>query len=293
MRVIPEPSLRERTTLRLGGRALAEVWIETDRDWERLPEVLRRWGGTPLMLGQGSNVLALDAELPCVLIRLTTRPPEFPGKTAGQREALVHAGQRLAGFLADLRREALSGLEGLIGIPGSVGGAVAMNAGSYGCTLGTFLRGVQVWTQERGLIWLEADQVQTGYRFFDPGCGQDFWVVARARLGLQEGNPSRIRAAMREVYLRKKAAQPVLSRTCGCVFKNPGPDMPSGKLLEQCGLRGYRIGDMGFSERHANFLVNHGRGRSAEALELIDVAREACRERFQTEMELEIEIIGA
>lgn len=292
MQVIPEPRLRERTTLQLGGKALAEIWIEADQDWDRVPEKLQRFGGAPLVLGKGSNILPSDEPLPLVLIRQSTQGPEFRTEGQGCFEVLVQAGQRLAGLLAELKRHALGGLEGLIGIPGTVGGAVVMNAGSYGCTIGECLRRVQFFTPEKGLFWVQADQLQTGYRFFEPSLQTGFWVMTRAVLGMHRSDQTRMQMKMRRLYLQKKATQPVLSRTCGCVFKNPEHDEPAGRLLERCGFRGYRLGNMGFSERHANFLINHGHGRTQEALELIETAREQCRKTFGLELELEVKCIG-
>lgn len=293
MRVIPEPSLQERTTLRLGGKALAEVWMDEDQDWGRLPDLLQHYGGKPLILGHGSNLLAPDTDLPVVVIRQPRAPSEFSRHSDGRGEALVQGGQTLAGLLVECRRRGLSGLEGLIGIPGTVGGAVAMNAGSYGCSFGDRLCGLEVWTPEQGLFWIEAGQLRTGYRSFDPGLAKGFWATTRVKLDLAAGRPETMQSTMREVYCRKKAGQPLLNRTCGCVFKNPDPLVSAGKLLDSCGMKGYRIGDMGFSERHANFLVNHGQGRSADALELIAIARERCRENSGFELELEVKCLQA
>lgn len=291
MRVIPGPSLRERTTLRLGGRARAELWIEEDRDWEQLPVLVRQFGGVPMALGQGSNVLALDSELPVVLIRQNNRPPEFAATRKGAT-GLIHGGQPLPGLLAQLHKRGLSGLEGLIGIPGTVGGGVAMNAGSYGCTLGERLLRVQLFSHEKGLIWLGAEQCQAGYRFFDPGLEDGTWVVTRVELELFQADPGKIKESMRQFYFQKKQTQPILSRTCGCVFKNPGPGTYAGRLLEDCGLKGFRCGGMGFSTTHANFLVNHGQGTASEALELIEIARQRCKQSFDRELELEVKVIG-
>lgn len=293
MRVIPEPSLQERTSLRLGGKALAEVWMDEDQDWERLPDLLQHYGGKPLILGHGSNVLASDTDLPVVVIRQPRAPSEFSRHSDGRGEALVQGGQTLAGLLVECRRRGLSGLEGLIGIPGTIGGAVAMNAGSYGCSFGERLRGVEVWTAEHGLFWIEAEQLRTGYRFFDPGLGKRFWAATRVKLDLQAGRPETMQSRMREVYCRKKATQPLLAPTCGCVFKNPDPSVSAGRLLDSCGMKGFRVGEMGFSERHANFLINYGQGRSADALELIAIARERCREYSGFELELEVKCLQA
>ena len=133
MREIMRPSLAERTTLRLGGTAIAELILEDAADLAALPERLRALGGSPLILGAGSNILARDGELPLVLLRPRfMRGPEIAGGKDGKILVRVGAGVPLPRLLRFCAGHGLSGLEGLVGIPGSVGGAVAMNAGSFG-----------------------------------------------------------------------------------------------------------------------------------------------------------------
>jgi UDP-N-acetylmuramate dehydrogenase len=184
----------------------------------------------------------------------------------------------------------LSGLEPLSGIPGSLGGAVAMNAGSYGRELGELLARVRVWTPEHGLRWLERDAFGYGYRTFAPRHAKGLFVVAGAELWLERSRRDAVRAAMREHYGRKKAGQPVTARSAGCVFKNPAPEAPAGLLLDRAGFRGRRLGEVAFSEVHANFLVNLGRGTADQALELIGQAREAVLARSGHHLEMEVRV---
>ena len=133
MREVMRPSLAERTTLRLGGTAIAELVLEDAADLAALPERLRALGGSPLILGAGSNILARDGDLPLVLLRPRfMRGPEIAGEKDGKILVRVGAGVPLPRLLRFCAGQGLSGLEGLVGIPGSVGGAVAMNAGSFG-----------------------------------------------------------------------------------------------------------------------------------------------------------------
>lgn len=301
MKTSPGPLLAQRTTLGLGGRAIAEVIVESDGDLEDLPGLLGRLGGYPLVLGEGSNILAADHDLPVVLVRVAAagRFRDFPRGEPLLREGQgrsvtvrVSAGMRLPRLLGWLQAHGVSGLEELTGIPGSVGGAVAMNAGSYGREIKQVLGRVWVWSAADGLVQSAPGRWRAGYRFFDAGLQGLPALVLGAELILQRFPGEGIRDRMRRCYSMKKKSQPLTMSSAGCVFKNPSPDRPAGRLLDEVGLRGRRLGEMAFSERHANFLVNLGGGRAEDALELLDLARARVRERFGVELETEVRIVS-
>ncbi|WP_029898299.1 UDP-N-acetylmuramate dehydrogenase [Desulfohalovibrio reitneri] len=280
-------SLSERTTLGMGGTALAEVEVRTEADLAELPAVIQRLGGRPFVLGAGSNLLAMDGQLDVVLLRcaIGTGPERLDATTVR-----VGGGVKLPRLLSWLAAQGLSGLEGLRGIPGSVGGAVAMNAGSWGVCLDDKLTRVRVWTSGEGARWLRRGQWEAAYRsFLVPGADEPL-LVMDAELQLQEGDTGEIKAAMAEYFRRKKAVQPISARTCGCAFKNPEGDS-AGRLLDKAGFRGVRVGGAGFSEMHANFLVNLGEGTASEALELLELAENAVRQRFGIDLEREVRML--
>jgi len=293
VKIVDRPSFSQRTTLGLGGVGLAELQVGNDRDWDDVLEFVDREGTETFVLGKGSNILAADGQLPLVLIRVDREEPRILSQ-AGDRTVIgVGAGFSLPGLLGWLAGKGLSGLEPLTGIPGSVGGGVAMNAGSYGQTLGEVLQRVQIMNRRQGVTWLDKGDVSLGYRHFAPGLDEGFWLITRVDMELTAERPEKIRSRMRSWYQTKKAAQPVTARTCGCVFKNPSFDLPAGLALERCGLKGRRAGQVGFSERHANFLVNYGQGRSRDAFELLDLARDKVKDRFGVQLELEVVALGA
>ncbi len=292
MRLTHDVRLAARTTLKLGGTALAEVVVSSAEELPRLPEVLYGLGGRPLVMGYGSNVLARDGALPLVLVRL--EPAGEPVILGHENDAVrlaVPAGLRLPGLLAFCARHGLSGLESLAGIPGTVGGALAMNAGSYGVSFCERLLAAELWTPEKGVVRLAAGAWGCGYRFFRPAGVSGWYLALSVELGLVAAAPEAVRTQLRETYEKKKRSQPILEATAGCVFKNP-PGESAGRLLEQAGFKGRRLGGMGFSERHANFLVNHGGGTAAEALTLLDEARLAVAERCGLNLALEVEVVG-
>lgn len=291
--IIDAPRLAERTTLKLGGTALGEVRIGSDRDLDELPAALERLGGRPMVLGWGSNVLAAEGELPVSLVRVPDAPePETVFESGDEVVVRAGAGMRLPKLLSWCAKRGLTGMEGLAGIPGGVGGAVAMNAGSFGHEMRQVLERVLLFSPCCGLWWAGRDDVRMGYRFFAPRTADEYFLVLGAELRLGVAEAQDVRAAMDANMARKKAAQPVHQATAGCVFKNPPDGPPAGKLLDEAGFRGRSLGRMAFSELHANFLVNTGGGVSDEAFELIEQARGAVLDRFGVALELEVKVVA-
>lgn len=287
----PGRLLAECTSMGLGGRATAEVEAQSPEDFLELPGLLAGLGLKPLVLGHGSNIIAGDGQLDMLLIRakLQQAPAVLD---QGQTGALVRAraGMGLPRLLAWLAEQGLSGLEGLAGIPGSLGGAVAMNAGSYGVDMAARLERVRVYSPEAGLVRLERSDWTCAYRTFRVNKIKGLFVVLEADLRLERAAPEEIRQNMAKVYEQKKKNQPVLMRSAGCVFKNPAPGLSAGLLMDQAGLKGYRLGGLAFSDLHANFMVNTGGGTSAQALALIDLARERVKANSGHELELEVKL---
>jgi UDP-N-acetylmuramate dehydrogenase len=291
--------LKERTTLRLGGPALAEAVVTCEAGLDELARALPGLGGLPLALGAGSNILAGDGPHKLVLVRAANdAEPDVSAQPGGPdgKTILVRAGAglRLPRLLGFCQHAGLTGLESLTGVPGSIGGSVAMNAGSYGVELGALLTRVRVWTPEGGLVWREATDCAFGYRHFNPEVTAGFWLVWEAEFALSAETPTAVRQRMETVYEKKKTSQPVTAKSAGCVFKNPEgapAGMGAGRLLDEAGVKGKRLGGMAFSTVHANFLVNEGGGTAAEALELLEYGRAAVFDRFGLDLETEVKVL--
>lgn len=288
--LLQQPRLRERTTLRLGGPALAEAVARDEAGLDQLARELPGLGGRPMAIGAGSNLLAADGPHQLVLVRAAGNTEPLVESRA--QEVLVRAGAGLGlpRLLGLCQRMGLTGLEGLTGVPGSVGGAVAMNAGSYGVCAADALTRVRLWTPERGLFWKAARACSFGYRRFDAGLTGTFFLVWEAEFRLTQDDAAAVRARMGEVYAKKKATQPVTAKSAGCVFKNP-EGQSAGRMLDEAGMRGKRLGGMAFSDVHANFLVNLGEGTAAQALELMDFGKNAVRARFGVTLQNEVVVL--
>ena len=291
MEILRRPSLRDLTTLRMGGCASSAARIHCEADWDQLSSFLQAEGLIPVCLGRGSNVLAREGEIAVALVlQVPMRELKARHRQGSRIRVEADAGMGLGQLLAKLQKLGLSGLEGLIGIPGSLGGAVAMNAGAYGYDISRVLARVRIWSPRDGLQWLEREELRLGYReFLIQKSG--FFCITSAELDLEQSVPEEVRRRMRDHYRAKRMAQPVQSMTCGCVFKNPHSGPAAGKLLERCGFRGYYQGEVGFSEQHANFLINSGGGRADQALELMERARTAVRRNFAVHLEREVRLL--
>ena len=285
------PSLASRTTIHLGGHAIAELMPESIEDLNCLALRVGRLGGMPYVLGQGSNILAEDGELPLVLVR----PGFYCGPTVvGEKNERMlvscGAGLTLRRLLRFCLAQGLSGLEGLAGIPGSVGGAVAMNAGSFGVCVGDCLDSVRVWSA-RGLHVFSRQSLEFGYRHFSIPNLDAGHMIVEATFALTPEQRSVIFRKTRHDFILKKSRQPLQSASAGCIFKNPSATVSAGRLLEDAGFRGKQLGGMAFSQKHANFLINCGNGTSAEAFALIAEAQYVVKERFGFELCPEVRFV--
>ena len=291
MREMPAPFLAPRTTLRVGGTAIAEIILERSEDLYLLPDRLKALGCTPLVLGAGSNILAQDGELPLVLIRpFFNDGPLIVGEHEGKVLVRAGAGVPMARLLRFCAVNGLSGLEGLVGIPGSVGGAVAMNAGSHGAETCKNIYNIQVFA-DNTIERINGNALQYGYRTLSINGKKNDFIVLEAIFGLTVAERDGICNCMRHNFFKKKSKQPVTAWSAGCVFKNPTPEMSAGRLLDEAGFKGRQLGGMAFSTLHANFLINEGRGSATAALALLQEARQAVRQRFGIELEPEVRIV--
>jgi UDP-N-acetylmuramate dehydrogenase len=273
------------TTLGTGGvaRAFARPGSETD------VEELLRWAeerSLPVaVVGLGSNVLAADAGVDALVLKLGGELATV--ETEGD---LLRAGGGAANAVAlhRARGTGLGGFEFACAIPGTVGGGVWMNAGAYGGDFAAVLERALVATAG-GSGWLSPTELGLSYRHSDLGHGQ---VVLQAELRLRQREPAEIKAEVRELNARRKEAQPTNRRTFGSVFKNPEHELSAGRMLEACGLKGHRIGGAQISPKHANFIENADGATTADAIALMAEARRRAGEQFGIRLEHEVEFLG-
>jgi len=278
----------ELTSLRVGG---AIDWVlspETEPQAAAIVNEMDHAGISWRALGSGSNILADDGDHHYVVLSLK----ELKGEVSFDGECVsVSAGYSLPRLCIDVARQGLSGIEGLGGIPGTVGGALWMNAGAYGHEIGTVTETVRV--ARDGLVKeISGNDVQWNYRHTSFKEGE---LLLGGTLRLVPDDPERIRARMEDAKSRRMATQPHGSRSAGCFFKNP-PDaaVGTGKIIDEMGMKGARKGSASVSPVHANFIVTEGEGARAEdALALAEEVRERVKREHGIELEYEIELWSA
>lgn len=236
------------------------------------------------LLGKGTNILAADSGFSGLVIRFShpTHPPVWEGTCV-----TACAGMSLTQLVRESVDHGLAGMENLCGIPGTVGGACAMNAGAYGTEISQILTGVRI--LQNGMdTWVRVEPEQMGYRtspFSYPGC-----IILEASFSLRADDGSAIER-MREVTAKRKEKQPLELPSGGSVFKRPAGAY-AGMLIEQCGLKGRRIGGAQVSEKHAGFIVNTGGATEKDVSELIAMIRQTVQERTGYSLECEIKRMG-
>jgi UDP-N-acetylmuramate dehydrogenase len=273
------------TTLGTGGPAHAFARPSSERE---LLDVLR-WAGDRSIgvaaVGLGSNLLVADAGVDALVVKLTG---ELAAVDSDGELVRAGGGAANAVVLHHARNAGLGGFEFACAIPGTVGGGVWMNGGAYGGDFAAVLERALVATAD-GTGWLTPSELGLTYRHSNLRHGQ---VVAVAELRLRQRDQDEIKADVRELNARRKAAQPTNRRTFGSVFKNPEHELTAGRMLEACGLKGYRIGGAQISPKHANFIENAGGARTADALALMAEARRRAFAEYGVDLRHEVELLG-
>ncbi len=274
------------TTVGIGGPARA---LARPRSAAELENALAWAAGRGLAVrpvGLGSNLLAADEGVEALVVRL-----EGELATADVRGDLLVAGGGAANAVCLHRARAacLGGFEFACAIPGTAGGGVRMNAGAYGSDWNAILVRALVATLD-GTRWWPASELELGYRRSALPEGA---VVARVEFRLRPSPPGEIRALVADLQARRKSSQPTNRRTFGSVFKNPEHEYGAGRMLDECGLKGHRVGGALISPRHANFIENADDATAADALALMAEARRRVLERFGVVLEREVELLGA
>lgn len=274
------------TTLGTGGPAR---WFAEPRSVEDLVERLA-WADAETLpvavVGLGSNLLVADDGFPGLVLKLAG---SLAAAEALGGRLVAGGGAPLAVCLHRARAAELGGIEFVCAIPGTVGGAVWMNAGAYGGDLAGVLERALVADAE-GTRWLTPGELGLRYRASGLRPGQ---VVARAELRLAPRPLAEIKETVAAMQARRKEAQPTNKRTFGSVFKNPEHELTAGRMLDACSLRGFRIGGAQVSPKHANFIENAGDARSADAIALIVEARRRAHELFGVVLRPEVQLLGA
>ena len=279
-------SLKLHTTYKVGG--ICKYFI-TPKDLEELIELvkyLREKNIKYMILGNGSNTIFSSKEYDGVIINLTNLNSM---KIEGNKID-VEAGYQLIKLSMDALNNSLSGLEFAAGIPGNVGGAVFMNAGAYKSDMSNLIKTVTFLDENLELQTLNKEELEFSYRksIFQK---RDYIIISTV-LELTPGNKDEIKELMDNRKERRIASQPLDYPSAGSVFRNPSEDVFAGKLIEDLGLKGHKIGGAKISEKHANFIINDGDATGEDIKALIDLVKEKVKEKYDIDLHVEQRFIN-
>ena len=273
--------------MKIGGPADLFIEPTSIEGLKKTMQLVQKYRVNWRAIGRGSNLLVSDQGIEGVVIKLGNNLKDM--KLDGT-QLTVGAGYSIVALAVLISKKGLSGLEFASGIPGSVGGAVYMNAGAHGSDISKILTNAHILFEDGSLQWLSNDEMEFSYRTSvlqkkHPG------IVVEARFQLTEGDKEQIVAVMQKNKDYRKVTQPYDSPCAGSIFRNPLPHF-AGKLIEEAGLKGFQIGGAQISEMHGNFIVNAGNAKAFDVLQLIEYVKKTILEKYNIQMETEVEIIG-
>lgn len=284
-RVLENEPLARYTTYRIGGPARFLVMPADAEDVVKALELAHDRGLPWLVLGLGSNLLVKDGGFPGVVIRMGKGLDRFEMKGA---TAIVGAGMPTPILSRRTAEAGFAGVERFIGIPGTVGGGVVMNAGAHGAEFAEIATEVTVLDPRGKVRQIPRKQISYRYR----GSNLENVVVLEAKLALIEEPPAKLKEIQGKLLRWRKAGTPFDQPCCGSVFKNPGGPRTAGLLIDEAGLKGFAIGAAQVSTMHANYIVNTGTATASDVLKLIEHVRKAVAKKTGVELELEVRVVG-
>lgn len=286
LELLQNEALSRHCSFRIGGPAAALALPKGQEELEYLCQLLASFAVEPLLIGKGTNLLISDAPLNLFVIKLGEGLSQIT--RLDDTSLYAEAGVTLAKLATAAAEWGLTGLEFAHGIPGTLGGAVAMNAGAYGGEMRDVVTAVDFLDSDQERFRLSAEELGFSYRhsvFSDTDA-----VILGAQLRLQPGDPAEIRARMRELAEKRRSSQPLELPSAGSTFKRPATGYAAA-MIDQCGLKGYRVGDAMVSEKHAGFVVNAGQASFSDVLAVMEYVQEQVRQATGVELEPEVKII--
>ena len=278
--------MRKHTSFQIGGPADIMVIPSSEEELIKSVKICRANKLKYFVMGNGSNLLVRDGGIRGVVIKINGNFDKIEIK---KDIISVQAGALLSTTSKQALKHSLSGLEFASGIPGTVGGAVVMNAGAYGGEMKDIVKKVRVLTTENEILELSNKELNFGYR--NSKVKELDWIVLTVEFQLSKSDYKKIDEKMKDFTFQRTSKQPLEMASGGSTFKRPEGYF-AGKLIDDSGLRGLRHGDAQVSEKHCGFVVNRGNSNYKEVMELIDVIKKTVRDNYGVELEMEIKQVG-
>jgi len=288
-RVLFDEPLDGYTSMGVGGRADILIFPENAEEIRESMAYLRERKIPFLPVGNGTNLIVLDGGYRGAVIFLKgLRTLEMSDRDGGIVSLRAGAGVTLSELVGLSLKEALTGMEFCAGIPGSVGGALRMNAGAYGREIKDVLTAITLVTGEGTIVERGREKLLFAYRSLDLPEGS---IITGASFLLKKGEKAAVEEQVAGILQVRREKHPLEYRNAGSIFKNPA-GVPAGKIIDELGLKGARIGDAQISEKHANFIVNRGQAKAGDIVALIEMVKKKAREEKGIDLEPEVRIIG-
>ena len=285
-RVFTEEAMSQHTTFKIGGPADYFLMPDKGEDVGRVIKICKEKEIPYFILGNGSNLLVGDGGYRGAVIQIYRN---MSSVTVEGNEITAQAGALLSAVAAAAKNASLTGFEFAGGIPGTIGGAVVMNAGAYGGEMKDVLTEVTVMNAEGDIFTLPTEELELGYRTSIIKTAG--YIVLEAVISLEKGDQEEIRSRMQELAGMRTSKQPLSYPSAGSTFKRPEVYF-AGKLIMDSGLRGYQVGGAQVSEKHCGFVINKGNATAADVLTLIENVREKVQEQFGVTLEPEVKFLG-
>ena len=273
------------TSYGIGGPADAYITPKDRYDLAEILKFAKKYSIQTHFVGSGSNLLVADSGIDGIVLT--------PAKALTQLEfndghVIAESGVMLGRLVKECNKRNLTGVESMIGVPGTLGGALVMNAGAFGGEISNYLHSVEIMNMSGEIKTYYPGDIDFAYRFSTLRTDE---FVLLARFDLEEEDSIIIQGKRNKASKGRKTNQPLKFRSAGSVFKNP-KENAAGYLIDQAGLKGTRVGNAEISEHHANFFVNHGKAKASDITELIRIARKSVFKKFGIKLELEVKTIG-
>lgn len=279
-------SLSTLTTYKTGGIAKLVVYPNNINNLKQLLKLIHKHNIKYFILGKGSNTLFSDKEFNGVIIKLD-KLNNFKIK---QTEIYVESGMILSKLVQASIKNELTGLEFAIGIPGTIGGAIYMNAGAYGSKMSNIVKSVIVLDEKLQIEEIPLEKLKFDYRYSIFQANKNLICVA-ANIKLEHGNHDEIASKIKENLLKRKNSQPLEYPSAGSVFRNPEGNY-AGKIIEELGLKGKNIGGAEISTKHANFIINKNNASSSDILNLIKLVQKEVKDEYKIDLKLEQQLVN-
>jgi UDP-N-acetylmuramate dehydrogenase len=278
------------TSIGVGGIADAVVWPRRSEELSRIVHFLWHSQIPFIPLGNGTNLIVKDGGYKGAVIAMQ----DLNSVSLAERDSkqvLIHAGAgvTLSEIVLMSEKRSLSGMEFCAGIPGSVGGAVRMNAGAYGKEIKDIVETVELMIISGEILSARKDDLKFEYRNLDISEGT---IITGASFLLTRGIEEQIRDRITEILRKRQNKHPLEYRNAGSIFKNPNGGIPAGQMIDELGLKGMRIGDAKISEKHGNFIVNLGNAKASDIIALIDMIKTKVNEKRGIKLQTEVKIVG-